>query len=313
MMTTRSSSDSSTMAAPAVVSQAVYVERGGLRSARSRRKLGRVVTYFLLTLAGLFFAIPLFWTVSSSLQPWKELRSYVPHVLPAEPQWGNYRQVFALVPFARWMLNSMTIVFINIPGTILTATLTAYAFARFDFKGKNMWFVLMLSTMMIPAIVTFIPQYLLFFNLKLVDTYVPLTIGSWLGGSAFMIFLLRQFIMTIPRDLDEAAIVDGAGPFRILWQIIMPLLKPALTTVAVLQFLTDWNDFFGPFIYINSVIKYTAAVGLRTFQTMPLEVTDPRDHLLMAGAAIMTIPVLALFAVAQRYFVSGVVMSGLKL
>jgi len=267
----------------------------------------------LLTAAGLFFAIPLLWTVSSSLQTWQELRSYVPHFLPETPQWGNYLQVFTLVPFARWMLNSFTIVLINIPGTLLTATLTAYAFARFNFTGRNFWFILMLSTMMIPAIVTFIPQYLLFFNLKLVDTYVPLTIGTWLGGSAFMIFLLRQFIMTIPRDLDEAAIVDGAGPLRILFTIIMPLMKPALVTVAILQFLGDWNDFFGPFIYINSQMKYTAAVGLHTFQTMMLEITDPRDHLLMAGAAIMTIPVLILFAVAQRYFVSGVVMSGLKL
>ena len=278
-----------------------------------RRRWGKIINYVLLTIAGLFFAIPLFWTASSSLQTWLELRSYVPRILPAVPQWNNYVEVFTLVPFARWMLNSFTIVLINIPGTILTATLTAYAFARFDFAGKNFWFVLMLSTMMIPAIVTFIPQYLLFFNLKLVNTYIPLTIGSWLGGSAFMVFLLRQFILTIPRDLDEAAIVDGAGPFRILWTIIMPLMKPALVTVAILQFLGDWNDFFGPFIYINSAAKYTAAVGLHTFQTMALEVTEPRDHLLMAGAAIMTIPVLILFAAAQRYFVSGVVMSGLKL
>ena len=278
-----------------------------------RRRWGKIINYVLLTIAGLFFAIPLFWTASSSLQTWLELRSYVPRILPAVPQWNNYVEVFTLVPFARWMLNSFTIVLINIPGTILTATLTAYAFARFDFAGKNFWFVLMLSTMMIPAIVTFIPQYLLFFNLKLVNTYIPLTIGSWLGGSAFMVFLLRQFILTIPRDLDEAAIVDGAGPLRILWTIIMPLMKPALVTVAILQFLGDWNDFFGPFIYINSAAKYTAAVGLHTFQTMALEVTEPRDHLLMAGAAIMTIPVLILFAAAQRYFVSGVVMSGLKL
>ncbi len=282
-------------------------------SIRQRRYVGRIVTYVLLTIAGLFFAIPLLWTISSSLQTWQELRSYVPHFIPETPQWNNYVQVFTLVPFARWMVNSLTIVLINIPGTILTATLTAYAFARFNFVGKNVWFVLLLSTMMIPAIVTFIPQYLLFFNLKFIDTYIPLTLGSWLGGSAFMVFLLRQFIMTIPRELDEAAIVDGANPVRILFSIIMPLMKPALVTVAILQFLADWNDFFGPFIYINTMLKYTAAVGLRTFQTMALEITDPRDHLLMAGAAIMTIPVLALFAVAQRYFVSGVVMSGLKL
>lgn len=306
-------SDSAPASGIEVAPQAVYVTRRPSQAARQRRRAGQIATYALLALFGLMFAFPLFWTASSSLQTWQELRSYVPHLLPETPQWGNYTQVFALVPFARWMLNSLTIILINIPGTIITATLTAYAFARFNFFGKNVWFVLMLSTMMIPAIVTFIPQYLLFFNLKLVDTYVPLTVGSWLGGGAFMIFLLRQFIMSIPRDLDEAAIVDGAGPLRILWQVIMPLMKPALTTVAILQFLGDWNDFFGPFIYLNTMLKYTAAVGLRTFQGMPLEITDPRDHLLMAGAAIMTIPVLALFAVAQRYFVSGVVMSGLKL
>jgi multiple sugar transport system permease protein len=282
---------------------------GAVRKRATRRK---VLTYLILTIAGLFFAFPLFWTVSSSLQTWQELRSYQIHLLPSVPQWSNYAQVFNSVPFARWMLNSFIIVLITIPGTIFTSTMAAYAFARFNFFGKNVWFVLMLSTMMIPAIVTFIPQYLLFFNLKLVDTYVPLTIGAWLGGSAFMIFLLRQFIMSIPRDLDEAATIDGAGPFRILWSVLAPLMKPALTTVAILQFLADWNDFFGPFIYLNTMLRYTAAVGLRTFQYMPLETADPRDHLLMAGAAIMTIPVLLLFAAAQRYFVSGVVLSGLK-
>ena len=300
-----------TTAELAVTPPVVFMNQGG--SVRQRRRLGKVMTYVLLTVTGIFFAIPLFWTITSSLQTWQEVRSYVPHFLPEIPQWGNYGQVFTLVPFGRWMLNSATIVLINIPGTILTATLTAYAYARFNFTGKNVWFVLLLSTMMIPAIVTFIPQYLLFFNLKLVNTYVPLTIGSWLGGSAFMVFLLRQFIMTIPRDLDEAAYVDGAGPLRILFDVIMPLMIPALTTVAILQFLGDWNDFFGPFIYINSVEKFTAAVGLHTFQTMMVEITDPRDHLLMAGAAIMTVPVLFVFAAAQRYFVSGVVMSGLKL
>jgi multiple sugar transport system permease protein len=298
---------------PDVSGQTVLVDRRMSNSIRQRRRAGKVVSYILLSLFGLLFAFPLFWTASSSLQTWQELRSYIPHLIPENAQWSNYVQVFTLVPFARWMVNSFTIICINIPGTIITASFTAYAFARFNFKGKNVWFVLMLSTMMIPGIVIFIPQYLLWFNLKQVDTYIPLTLGSWLGGSAFMIFLLRQFILSIPRDLDEAAIVDGAGPLRILWQIIMPLMKPALTTVAILQFLGDWNDFFGPFIYINTMSKYTAAVGLRTFQTMPLETTDPRDHLLMAGAAIMTIPVLILFAAAQRYFVSGVVMTGLKL
>lgn len=283
------------------------------RARRRQQAIGRAIAYVLLAVAGLFFAFPLFWTASSSLQTWQELRSFTPHLLPAEPQWGNYAEVFSTVPFARWMFNSFLIVAITIPGTILTSTMTAYAFARFNFVGKNVWFIMMLGTMMIPSVVTLIPQYLLFFKLQLINTYVPLTIGSWLGGNAFMIFLLRQFLLSIPRDLDEAATLDGAGPFRILWNVLVPLMKPALTTVAILQFLNEWNDFFAPFIYLNRQELFTAAVGLRFFQYLPLETMDPRDHLLMASAAIMTIPVLALFAVAQRYFISGVVLSGLKI
>lgn len=302
-MTTTSS------AAPA---PATTIDHAYSQARRRQRLLGKAATYLLLTLSGLMFAFPLYWTVSSSLQTWQELRSFTPHLLPEVPQWHNYATVFRTVPFARWMANSFLIVAITIPGTIITATMTAYAFARFNFVGKNVWFILMLGTMMIPATVTLIPQYLLFFKLKLINTYIPLTIGSWLGGGAFMVFLLRQFILSIPRDLDEAATIDGAGPLRILWSVIVPLMKPALTTVAILQFLNDWNDFFGPFIYLNRQNLFTAAVGLRFFQYLPLETQDPRDHLLMAAAAIMTIPVLTLFALAQRYFISGVVLSGLK-
>ena len=280
---------------------------------RGRNQVQTVLTYLLLTFAGLVFAFPLFWTVSSSLQTWQELRSFEPHLLPSIPQWGNYARVFQSVPFARWMGNSFLITAITIPGVIITGSLTAYSFARFDYAGKEFWFVLMLGTLMIPSQVTLIPQYVLFFNLRLINTYVPLTIGAWLGGGAFMIFLLRQFILSIPRDLDEAALMDGASPFRILWGVLLPLMKPALTTVAILQFLGDWNDFFAPFIYLSRVDLFTAAVGLRFFQNIPLETTDPRDHLLMAAASVMTIPVITLFAVAQRYFIQGVVLSGLKI
>jgi ABC-type glycerol-3-phosphate transport system permease component len=288
-------------------------DRSDSQARRRQRTIGKVAAYVLLSVVSVSFAFPLYWTVSSSLQTWQELRSFTPHLLPASPQWSNYVDLFTTVPFARWLGNSFLIVAITIPGTILTATMTAYAFARFNFVGKNVWFVLMLGTMMIPATVTLIPQYLLFFKLKLINTFVPLTIGSWLGGSAFMVFLLRQFLLSIPRDLDEAATIDGAGPFRILWMVLVPLMKPALTTVAILQFLNDWNDFFGPFIYLNRIELFTAAVGLRFFQYLPLETMDPRDHLLMASAAVMTVPVLALFALAQRYFISGVVLSGLKI
>lgn len=305
---------STTKPATAVIPpRPVRTDRSLHNTIRRRRLIGKTITYLLLTLAGLMFSFPLFWTVSSSLQTWQELRSYTPHFFPETPQWGNYADVFEAAPFARWIGNSFLIVLITIPGTILTATLTAYSFARFEFVGKQVWFILMLGTMMIPATVTLIPQYLLWFQLKMINTYVPLTIGSWLGGGAFMVFMLRQFLLSIPRDLDEAATIDGANPFQILWRVLVPLMKPALTTVAILTFLGDWNAFFGPFIYLNREYLYTAAVGMRYFQYLPLETSDPRDHLLMAAAAIMSIPVLALFAVAQRYFIAGVVMSGLKL
>ncbi len=281
--------------------------------ARRRRAAVRFLSYLFLTVFGLLFAFPLYWTVSSSLQTWQELRSFIPHLLPAVPQWGNYPQVFVTEPFARWMLNTFIIVGISIPGTLITATMCAYSFARFDFYARNLWFIVMLGTMMIPVWVTLIPQYILFFKLKMINTYVPLTIGSWLGGGAFVIFMLRQFILSIPRELDEAARIDGAGPLRILVQVIVPLMKPALTTVAILTFLGQWNDFFGPFIYLNKLELFTAAVGLRYFQVIPLESGQPKDHLLMAASAITTIPVLIIFVAAQRYFVQGVVLSGLKL
>jgi len=292
---------------PSVQSAPVAVYRPG------RSNTGKIITYIVLTVGGLIFSFPLFWTVSSSLQTWQELRSFTLHFLPEVPQWSNYQTVFTVVPFARWMANSFLLVAIMIPGTIITASLTAYAFARFDFFGKNVWFILMLGTMMIPTQVTLIPQYILFFKLKLINTYVPLTIGAWLGGGAFMIFLLRQFIMSIPRDLDEAAVIDGASPITVLWKVLLPLMKPALTTVAILEFMNVWNEFFAPFIYLNRMELYPAAVGMRIFQGIPLENTEPRDHLLMAAAATMTLPVILLFIVAQRYFIQGVVLSGLKI
>ena len=162
---------------PVIAPQVMMVDRSLTNSVRQRRLTGKIVTYILLTVSGLMFAFPLFWTASSSLQTWQELRSYTPHWLPSEPQWSNYADVFEAAPFGRWLGNSFLIVLITIPGTLITATMTAYAFARFNFVGKQFWFILMLGTMMIPATVTLIPQYLLWFKLKMINTYVPLTIG----------------------------------------------------------------------------------------------------------------------------------------
>jgi multiple sugar transport system permease protein len=278
-----------------------------------RRLIGTILSYALLAVFGLFFSFPLFWTASSSLQTWMELRSYTPHLLPAIPQWPNYIAVFTEIPFARFLLNTLMIIAIAVPGELVTASMVAYGFGRFPFTGNKFLFLIMLGTMMIPTQVTLIPQYVLFFKLKLINTYVPLTIGSWLGGGAFNIFLMRQFIMSIPRELDEAATIDGAGPLRILWQVLIPLMKPALTTLGILSFLGHWNEFFAPFIYLSKMELFTAAVGLRFFKVEAEMGQQPRDHLLAAAAATMTFPVLLIFILAQRYFVSGIVLSGLKM
>lgn len=285
------------------------------KTALRRRRAIRLATYAILTVAGLIFAFPLYWTISSSLQTWMELRSYKPHLLPAVPQWHNYVKVFQTVPYARWLLNSFIIIGISLPGAMISATLAAYAFSRFRFPGRDVWFIIMLGTMMLPSQVLLIPQYLFYHKLGWINTYYPLTIPSWLGGGAFNIFLLRQFLMSIPREMDEAAIIDGAGSFRILWQVLVPLMKPALTTAIILGFLGRWNEFFQPFIYLNDKELFTAAVGLQFFKVAEMvdAAGEPRDHLLMAASAIMSIPAVIVFAGAQRYFVQGVVMTGLKM
>jgi multiple sugar transport system permease protein len=271
------------------------------------------LTYAALLLIGLTFCFPFFWTLSSSLKTGPETQLIPATLLPASPQWGNYAQVWSSQPVARWLLNSLIVIGLSVPGAVLSGVLVAYSFARFDYPGRGFLFMLVMSTLMLPYEVTLIPQYLLFYQLKLIDTFAPLTLPAWFGGSAFTIFLLRQFFMTIPKDLDDAARVDGAGSFRILWSILVPLSRPALATVLILQFLQHWNDFLGPFVYLNNKNLFTMSLGLRYFQTVPESLGEPKDHLLMVATVIMTLPAIALFFAAQRYFVRGIVMTGLKM
>jgi ABC-type glycerol-3-phosphate transport system permease component len=258
------------------------------------------------------FAFPFIWTVASSLKTPAELQVFPPRLLPSVPQWENYVRLWTTQPVARWILNSLIVVGLSVPGAIVSGSLVAYSFARFDYPGRGILFGMLLSTLMLPFEVTLIPQYLLFYQLKWIDTFLPLTVPAWFGSSAVTVFLLRQFFMTIPRDLDDAARVDGAGSLRILWNIILPLSRSALATVAILQFLSHWNDFLGPFIYLNNRNLFTISVGLRYFQTVPETLGETKEHLLMGTAVIMTAPAILLFFAAQRYFVRGIVMTGLK-
>ncbi|HEY3108214.1 MAG TPA: carbohydrate ABC transporter permease, partial [Chloroflexota bacterium] len=246
----------------------VVVRRRASGAALDRR-LSVAGTYAGLTLIGIVFMFPFFWTVSSSLKTAAEVYVFPPLWLPATPQWRNYPSVFEIIPFTRWFLNSLVVVLLSTVGVLLSSAVVAYSFARFRYHGRDLLFLVTLATMMLPAEVTLIPQYLLFKELGWLNSIKPLWVPAWFGGYAFNIFLLRQFILALPRDMDEAAIVDGASYARVLVSILIPLMKPALATVAVINFIAAWNDFLGPLIYLNSPENFTLALGLRYFNVAP--------------------------------------------
>jgi ABC-type glycerol-3-phosphate transport system permease component len=269
----------------------------------------------VILLAAVFFA-PLFWTISTSLKRPDEVFLFPPTPLPETPRFVNYVQVFEKIPFGLFTRNSALVTLTATVGTVLSTTLVAYGFARKRFPGRDVMFLLVLSTMMLPIEVTIIPQFLLFKELGWIDTLLPLVVPEYFAVGAFYIFLMRQFLMTIPRDFDEAATMDGAGSLRILWSVLLPLIRPALITVAILSFLAHWNDFFAPMIYLNSKENLTLTVGLRYLVTTVGANTsdkgEPMEHLLMAASLMAALPAILLFFVAQRYFVQGIVMSGIK-
>lgn len=282
------------------------------RAGRRERVTTDVLWYVMLTAMALIFFFPFFWTVASSLKEVSELYNFPPTIVPAVPQWQNYARVLEKVPFLTWAGNSLFVVVTSTVGILLSASLAAYSFARFKFRGRDAIFLITLGTMMLPAQVTLIPQFVLFHQLGWINTLNPLWIPFWFGGGAFNIFLIRQFILSLPRELDEAAIIDGASYFRIFWSVLVPLCKPALATVAVISFIARWDDFVEPLIYLNSPDMFTLAVGLNFFKNVPEAAGLPMEHLLMAASVMTTLPPIVLFFLAQRYFVQGIVLTGLK-
>ena len=283
------------------------------RRPRGRRlKLNRVLQFLSLIFLSIVFGTPLYWALISSLKTSRELHIVPPRWLPEVAQWGNYTKVLTAVPFFSWVANSVIILALSLLGTMIASSLVAYGFARFEFPGKNVLFLLALSTMMVPAQVTLIPQYLLFNEMKWIDTFLPLIVPSWFAVGAFNVFLLRQFFLSLPIDLDEAAEIDGASTFKIFWKILLPLSRPALATVAVINFIAVWSDFLRPLIFLHDINKLTVSVGLRFFSTFEPDMTDPRDHLIMACSMLVALPCIVTFFATQRFFVRGVVMSGIK-
>jgi ABC-type glycerol-3-phosphate transport system permease component len=278
--------------------------------------LGRVARQFLLyavaILTAIAFSLPFFWTATSSLKSAAEIRLFPPTFFPQDTRWQNYADVFTIAPFARFIWNTVVVTGLAMFGQILSSAAVAYGFTRFRFPGREALFFLVLSTMMLPWQVTIVPQFVLFRYLDWINTFLPLIVPSYFGGGAFFIFLLRQFFLTIPRDLDEAAKLDGASSLRVFWSVILPLSGAALATVAIFSFLQHWNEFIGPLIFLNSEEKYTLSIGLRYFMVNPFESDEPREAILMAASIIVSLPSLILFFVAQKYFVRGIVTTGLK-
>jgi multiple sugar transport system permease protein len=274
------------------------------------RVLGQALLYVILTAGAIVATIPMAWTLSSSLKDTAHIFTLRVQWIPDPIFWSNYADLFDRLPFLRFIGNTLIIVAHNVVAAVLTASLAAYAFARVRAPGRNFLFLLVISTMLLPGQVTLIPRYIIFSKLHLIDTFWPLILPGWLGGGAFEIFLFRQFFLTLPVELDDAARIDGCSTLRIYWNIVMPLSKPVIATIAIFNFIWAWSDFFNPLIYLNSMEKFTLALGLATLQRSAESST--RWELVMAGAVLSIIPMLVIFFLGQRYFVQGIALTGVK-
>jgi multiple sugar transport system permease protein len=282
-----------------------------------RSPLATFCLYAVLTLGALVMLVPLAWMLLTSLKNQPEILRNPQPWLPADPQWSNYRTVLAGFAYYRFFLNSGFVAVMVIAGTILTCCPAAYAFAYHDVRHKELIFGALLCTLMLPAQVTVIPLFKAFAAIHWVNTYLPLVVPSWLGGNVFGIFLLRQFFRTIPRSFIEAARLDGASEWTILWRLVVPMSLPAVLTVGVFTFLWSWNDLFNPLVYLQSEALVTLPVGLLYFIARAEQLTGGSIgqvpwHLVMTLATVMVAPVIVLFAFVQRRFVEGVAATGVK-
>lgn len=274
-----------------------------------KKKLCRLCVMLLLLLGAVVSLVPFYWLVRSSFMTMMEIYIMPPLLWSRSTTLENLRTVFfADVPFFRYVLNTIVVVVPVVIGTVFSSSIAAYGFSRFRFPFRNGWFAVCLSSMLIPGAVTLIPGFLIWQKLGLVNTYGPLIIPAFFGGGAYNIFLFRQFFMTIPKELDESARIDGAGTLRIYAQILLPLLRPVAIVVGLFTFMGTWNDFFGPLMILYDMDKYTIALGLQLFTSA----YGSNYGAVMAGALVMTIPTVVLFFIGQRYFVEGIVTTGLK-
>lgn len=260
----------------------------------------RTINFILLVIGSIFMIAPLFWMISTALKSMEEIYRGDFNFIPEEVRFSNFIDIFKIVPFDMYFINTLVITIIVVLANVFVNAFIAYGFSKINFKGRNILFMLVLSTMMLPGFITLIPQYVIFAKLGLVNTYYPLIIPS-LFGSAFNIFLLRQFFKGVPDNFIEAAKLEGANHFQIFYKIALPMVKPALFTVAIFSFNGVWNDFLGPLLYLNDESLYTLQLGLQVFQ----EQSTTQWNYLMVGSLIVLAPVIILFFFFQKYFIQG--------
>jgi len=273
----------------------------------TKKTVSKSLAHIILIVASFFFLIPFIWMVSTSLKPLDQVFTFPPEWIPKPFQWSNYIDAMNYIPFFTYLKNTIIITLFSTLGAVLSCPLVAYSFAKLKWPGRNILFIITIGVMMIPGQVTMIPLFLLFEKLGLVGTPYPLIIPAFFG-IPFYIFLLRQFFMGLPDSLREAAKIDGAGEFRIYWQIMLPLAKPAVLAVGLFQFMASWTDFIGPLLYLTDSIQYTLSLGLQQFQSQK----GSEWGLMMAVSTMMTVPVIILFFFLQKTFIKGITFSGIK-
>ena len=280
-----------------------YYERQSVR-----RRITLAFVYLALVAGAVVILAPFVWMLSTALKvPGTEF-IYPPQLFTRPLRWNNFSEGWGALPFTRWFFNTSTITLLSVTGAMVSSSLVAYGFARLEFPGRTILFVILLSTMMLPFHVRLIPMFITFRYLGWIDTYLPLVVPFFFGGVPFFIFLVRQFFLTIPLEMEDAAAIDGAGVFTTFLRIILPLSRPVLGVVGVFAFIRVWNDFLEPLIYIHSMDKMTLSLGLRFFQAQ--DFTDWTR--LMAVSIVVLVPSLVLFFVAQKYYIHGVVTTGIK-
>lgn len=277
------------------------------RSISASRYISKTIAYILLIVGSIICLIPFLWMLSASFKDPAFIFSEPVQWIPKPWLWSNYVTAFERMPFALYTWNTLEITFFSVIGLIFSSSFVAFGFARMRFPGRDVLFIILLATMMLPPQVTMIPVFRIFSSIGWYDTFLPLIVPSFFGAP-FYIFLLRQYLMTIPHEMDEAARIDGANTWQVYSKVLLPQMKPALATVGIFSFMGSWNDFLGPLIYLDSPEKRTLALGLYAFQGQ----YSVDWNYLMAASAVVMLPLLIIFIVGQKYFIQGVVVSGVK-